>query len=779
MKKFLKRFFLGLGALLLLLVVGVASLAGALWVKPELLLNEKMFRLALRWAPPEWKISWTKLDLRFEKLNWSSKRTLLTLENFCAVNPLVVDTCVADLNLDLSFSLRGLKPKVTRIDRLEAKVAHLTLKASTAEEEKQATGPLPDLRAPDFTTYYPEELDLAKLGQVNLQLRKLRLESKDGPPLLAQLLLEKAIADRPSFFAAAEAIQGKTLDLRVSAHIDLAPQMVSAEGEIDAKAAGWKVRGPLDLRWGKSLNLKANLEAQGPKQSYKTNIILAWTPENLKLNFNPLVVGDIWPGARLRFEDCLLQSRFDRKSGYPAANSLNCNFSASAREQIPVLEKITGFLKLNLELEPKKNLVAAKFSLEEATTDSFLDSQTKGQGEAILDLANGSLVSAENLELHLTMKAPQFERWVKGLRLTEMAVPAPLHTLSGPIELKLDLENGTHEEMVANLTLASDLKGAWQALVTQSEGKITLSQPLLAERKIDIEARTVLQEVRLEAPPLRLEEPPRFLPDKRFTTVAEEAKKEAQALAKNPIRWNLKVDTVSPILIATDIMESPVPLVANLDLNQTGRMKGFVQVDPMPLQVFSKKAEVERVRVSYQRDSDLGELDGVIVHRTPEVVVRILLLGSTDSPRVEFQSDPPLSRQQIISVLLFNKSLAELTEEEVSSTQNMSQALSDGAFGLFSLVFLSSTPIQSIGYDPVSQSYSARVRIDNKTTVGARVSTAEQGEGETTVGSEMEATRQFSVRRRLGNRWAIRTELQQRENSPDAVLTLLEWFRRF
>ncbi len=146
--------------------------------------------------------------------------------------------------------------------------------------------------------------------------------------------------------------------------------------------------------------------------------------------------------------------------------------------------------------------------------------------------------------------------------------------------------------------------------------------------------------------------------------------------------------------------------------------------------------------------------------------MRILILGTTKEPHVVFESDPPLSQQQVISLLLFNKSVQELNEEEASSSASLSQALADGAFGLFSLVFLSSTPIESVGYDPVSGVYSVRMRVDGKTTVS--------------VASDLEGDRQYAIRRRIGKRWAIRTELQRNEHQGNtALLTLLEWFNRF
>lgn len=175
--------------------------------------------------------------------------------------------------------------------------------------------------------------------------------------------------------------------------------------------------------------------------------------------------------------------------------------------------------------------------------------------------------------------------------------------------------------------------------------------------------------------------------------------------------------------------------------------------------------EVKEIKVAYEEGSKAGDLDGVVVVRNPDVTVRILLLGSTEKPRIEFESDPPLERNQIVSVLLFNKLPDELTEDEASSTGSFSQATADGALGLFSLFFLSSTPVESISYDPVSQTYSARLRLDKKTTLS--------------VGSDFDKERQVALRRRLGGRWAIRTELHDTQGEGGVLLTLLEWFKRF
>jgi hypothetical protein len=237
-----------------------------------------------------------------------------------------------------------------------------------------------------------------------------------------------------------------------------------------------------------------------------------------------------------------------------------------------------------------------------------------------------------------------------------------------------------------------------------------------------------------------------------------------------PVEWSATITNEQPIRISTNLLKNAVPLAVNLKLGSKNPMEGFVEVLPMPINIFSKKADVQSIKVSFLPRSKVMQLNGVVVNKTSEVEIRILLLGSTEKPRVEFESDPPLDRDQIVSVLLFNKSLAEvqkqvITDDEAQSSSNVSQAMSDGAFGLFSLFFLSSTPIQSVGYDAASQSYNIRFKLGDKTTLG--------------LGSNFGNKREVSLRRSLGGPWAIRTELTQEQEKPNVLLTMLEWFKRF
>jgi hypothetical protein len=208
-----------------------------------------------------------------------------------------------------------------------------------------------------------------------------------------------------------------------------------------------------------------------------------------------------------------------------------------------------------------------------------------------------------------------------------------------------------------------------------------------------------------------------------------------------------------------------MPVMVDLRLGSRETIAGTVRIESMPIILFKRSVDLKQLVFKLKDGSKVAQMNGELQIEEPDITVRILVLGTTDRPQIEFLSDPPLSRNQIVSVLLFNKSVDELDDSEAFSAGSFSQATSDGALGLFSLFFLSSTPIESIAYDPVTETYSAKLRIDKKTTVS--------------VGSDFGGEQRVGLRRRLGGRWAIRAEMHSQQGEPDSLLTLLEWFKRY
>ncbi|RZA08387.1 MAG: hypothetical protein EOP11_04955 [Proteobacteria bacterium] len=772
-----------IGITLLALVLILVSLLTAVWLRPELVLNEKRVRQAMRYAPADLKLDWKGFRLDFSRLGWRGKRVDFELKDLCFSYGERFRGCVPEFHVDVSFEFKSIIPSITRVDSAVIQASEIEMRPDpNAVKEPSPAGPLPDLRAPSFEAYYPAALNRETLGRVALVVEKFRMISKDGPPLEAALKLEKETGagsqDIP-FSLSARATQGKNIDIRLDgkAEIPAGQPLFAFRGGIKGKAAGFNADVPLSLRWGKTLELQADPNLTQGKNRYATDLRLRWTQELLRLDTGAMPIGVPVPNRRLELERCSVSAKLDKSKGHPDDSDISCTLALHARTKTKILPTVRTTLLGNLKLEPtSQSNVRADFTLKERGERPILPSQVDARAQGEFNLVSNELIGTPKLELAATVGVDDFQRWVPILRGTPFAIPAPLNVLAGPIKLeaKLDRVDG-RKELGINAVFTTDMKGGNQVLNTRGDAAIRITEPYTDKRAVFVDAKFVMKDVLLEAPPLALGLPPNAIPDARFVTRAEMlAKEKARQAAKYdpgmPLKWKLAISNEQPVRLNTNLLGNPIPVGINISLSDDSPMVGDVTVLPMPVKLFSKTADVRSIKVSFLPKSDVAALDGVVVSKNPEVEIRILLLGNTNKPRVEFESDPPLNRDQIVQVLLFNKSLREVqgagvTDDEASSASSVSQAMSEGAFGLFSLFFLSSTPIQSVGYDPATQSYNIRFKLGGKTTLA--------------VGSDFGGRRELSLRRNLGGPWALRTELQQAEQRPNVLLTVIEWFKRF
>lgn len=772
-----------IGITLLALVLLIVSAVTAIWVRPEIVLNEKRALQALKYAPKDLKVEWKAFRLDFSRLGWRGKRADFELRDLCFQYGEQYRGCLPEFHVDVSFEFKSLLPSITRVDSAVIHASEIEMRPGPpAKKTASPTGPLPDLRAPSFADFYPAALNPETLGKVELVVEKFTMISREGPPLRAALKLQKDSAPGSQeipFSLTARAEQGKDIDIRLDgkAEIPAGDPLLAFRGAVKGRAAGFKTDVPLAFRWGKTLELHADPDLRQGATRYATDLRLRWTATQLRLDSGAMTLGAPMPNRKLELERCHVDAKLNKGKGQPEDTDISCSFALHARTKTKILPSIRSTLLGELKLKPiDQEKVAVDFTLKERGERPLLPTKLDARVQGDFNVTDFAVLGTPKLELAAFLGLDDLQRWVPILRGTPFAIPAPLNVLAGPVnlELKLDRVDG-RRELNASAVLTTNLAGGNQTLQTQGDAAIRVTDPFDAKRALYVDAKFVLKDVRVQAPPMSLGLPPNAVPDARFVTRAEMiAEEKARQAAKYkpgmPIHWKLAVSHEQPVRIATNLLKNDVPVGVALNLDDTGSMTGDVEVLPMPLKLFSKTADVRSIKVSFLPKSDVPALNGVVISKNPEVEIRVLLLGSTNKPRVEFESDPPLSRDEIVQVLLFNKSLQELQagavkEDEASSAASVSQGMSQGAFGLFSLFFLSSTPIQSVGYDPVSETYNIRFKLGSKTTLA--------------VGSDFGGKRELSVRRNLGGPWAISTELSQSEQKQNVVLTMLEWFRRF
>lgn len=138
-----------------------------------------------------------------------------------------------------------------------------------------------------------------------------------------------------------------------------------------------------------------------------------------------------------------------------------------------------------------------------------------------------------------------------------------------------------------------------------------------------------------------------------------------------------------------------------------------------------------------------------------------------DAPRFTITSNPPLSENSALSLLLFGRPLEELSPGQGESLGNARAALTSGAISAASMYLLASTPIESIGYDPSLGRFSATVRLVEGTSL--RVESAKEG------------VTQLGIRKRLGRDWVLNTYVERTSPLEDrrSVSTFLEWSKTY
>lgn len=755
MRQWLRPLILTLLALLaLMLGLGAGGLALLIY-RPGLFINAENVRWALAQMKSEVQVTFKDFDLTASSESLWKKKFHLTSTDLCVriEDPHRVHFCAQTLQIEVkinfqNFGLRIEGPPTLLVLGGELDVA---LKPAPAPENSQDL-PLPP--EPRFDAVFAPLLSVVpekNWGHLKLELRRLDVRISDSIGI-------KGTATVTSLQPAG-ALSLQT-DLQVRSPLSEKDQHVHGEAHLDLH------------------------------QRQLTALISA--PEyhqlQLKLLLNETLAADVL--ARLR--------------GRTAAIDLSAKILAQG-QRIDIYHQALinltrpHFLKSRKIPLPKID-VSQDLHIEYALSEKLYDFQLnlKTQSPSVSGIALDSEVKAafqwkrgaelqSSLRLHefkIDLRIPELRAMVKNLAWTLLQVPAPFYRMQGPIHLSLASSNPDLRKGQAEAHLQADLKDGLQSIQLELPATITFENILKPERQVGIRGQLNIKTLVLELPRLSLLGLPRFVLDSRIRKsprvkpslhegqhLGTNASGPPSAVGKVKLHWSLDLQIHTPekpLLLHSNLFSEPVPIQLQnrlvMGTSIATQYTGSIQVLPMGLELFRRHIQVEKIRID-RRSNALTAIDGLLSYSTSEVKVRIRLLGTTESPQVVWESDPPLSQRQIIAIIVFGKSLNELTQEETNSAQNLERAFADGALGVASLFLLASTPIESVSYDPISQSYAARLKIDSRTSLS--------------LGSDFDEKQQLSIRRQLGGAWSIKTELQSTAEDKDQLSTFLEWFQRF
>lgn len=381
-----------------------------------------------------------------------------------------------------------------------------------------------------------------------------------------------------------------------------------------------------------------------------------------------------------------------------------------------------------------------------------LDAELVLKHESPLDVARISLnETARTLAPKMTGKIgiKDLKKFLKTFGEVYGEAPAPFNVMNG--SLVVDIDNSANKEFIETTArLKIDLRGEGQ--------RIDLGTLLVLPWKFDgndqwkmdkAQLDVKLNELTLILPKVSPTQPlPMLVSDSRFKkesnkesieTIRSESKKKKNV-------WDAEIHTEEPIVLKTSLIDEDIRLAVNLNLNENGIDKGSVEILPLKMEIFKRPIELQKFVIRWL-SSTSTDLLGKVLFRLPEYQIYLRLEGTLDSPRIAFESDPPLNTDDIYSVLLFGRPMTELDLEGKQGMSRVQQGLAQGLFSLSTLYLLAGTRIESLGYNPATSEVSASVRLDSKHSVR--------------VGAQDGSRESVALRRSLGGGWFIESKAQQ------------------
>ena len=779
-----------LGAGLLALAAGIAAFIA----RPEWFPTTAVAGRALRVFGRAWRPSWDGLTVEFRSRGLREKDATITARGLCFPDPAGrASGCVAHAEARLSLRLSRRGATLTRVSGLDVEMRDLTVDrrriAAVAAASPRA-GAGPPASTADLTFSAPaflrgvridgarvalDEFELVEAGARTRGTATARWEPGAERPLRFESRWQRSEGRRRRRGRVWASAASDALEADRATRVDLRAGYESGDDRLRFAADARGLDGPRPT---------VTLDAAGRAGAWRGAVRASGDRDETRwlLAGDGYVASSTGPLRALRFAPFSVSAP-RRGSGWPTSARLEADLAAQpafsdagSAKGLGLPGEIEGLLTVDFRLAPlpkQRDRFEADVALrlrpykgkDWYQLDGGLDASLAGRLSEPKALSVRSRASA-------SAEAPRFEELVSFLAKTPYAVPAPFAALKGKVRLEAtatgDPRSG-RQDLTA--VLRTDLAAGSQRFRT----RVTARAEAERGRPLHAAVDAVLEDAALQVPHLDALKLPQATLDSRIVTKRDKAlaaEKRLRAASPSPFvstgAYSVegRLTTASPLILRTDLARSPVPVTLDLRAGTGGAPpSGFVELRSFQVEFFRRLATVDHARFTRRPGAKAAELDGLVVYDAGEATIRILLLGTSDKPRLEFESDPPMTEDAIVSLLLFGKSPNELDADQSSTLAFTRSAIADKAFGLASLYLFASTPIQFVGYDPSARAYTMRFNIPGGQTLE--------------VNSGLDQTKRVQLRKRLTAHLAIQAQARSTADSGGGITTFLEWFTRY
>lgn len=782
-RKIAKIAVISLGSVALALVLTVSALLYWVLYHPA-----SVWNFASRYfLPADLKVTWESIDYKWRMHSWREWQYSWSTKNFLVTKGAPqMDVGVPAAEVKWSINLWTEKPF------FDFEHFILATRENSFVQIVPSTEPSPEQSfyqtATTFLGYLSNTNRLAAIQIVNVTVPKFEVRFVDGAPWVVTATIFKNFdaAEKEEIHLALEA-GSQTLSVRAqgflnSSHFDTDESFLSLD--IQIKDTTWSVDGKVTGIYKEDQLLLKSVPkvtyGEKKKTHIQPDIHLRLQEEAMDLESSLKIIGIPGPIVQL--------DRMKLKAHVPLENDVMWSEKpASAQVESPVdLFLIDKNMRAPIEKAcrcklPEEFMVRASSKAWLSTVFGQRAERAKAaEVQVKIDSVQNKLFSVDFATSADVFK--QVEEWTfeprlkadvvvhsfQGLRqfldAKGIMIPAPLDVLDGTLTLKADSPIARDQKSsTAMVRLDVDLKSKTQTVVAGADVEIQLANTLKA---LELDVDAVIQQMILELPPL---DPVMGIPALSTDSRIVRAPKKKSALPEFVVHVFTRVSTANPGAIQLLFKYAKPHVPVSLSVHSKDAVtSGFVRIEPFQIHYLRRTVHVENVQLSLAKDDeDDLPLNGKFRIEQGGYKIFITLKGTAQSPAIGFTSDPVLSKDDIISVLLYGRVSDQLVSAEAETAGNLNAAMADRAIGLFGLWAFASTPIQSFSYNSTTKTYTATVDLGDGLTAG--------------VGTNWERSTNFELRKRLSRRWMLTAAWSPSvaQNARQEGRIVLQWEKRY
>lgn len=358
---------------------------------------------------------------------------------------------------------------------------------------------------------------------------------------------------------------------------------------------------------------------------------------------------------------------------------------------------------------------------------------------------NGKQWSLKLGNIDFLLKTKKISQLSRLLNQLNLAIPAPFTQSRGEIKLSLTDASGTLQKLRARGFVNLDGPGKNTAQLN------FYSQLVIGDNfRIDRGQSTVDVVINKFYVILPDFDPisgfPELTPDPRLIA-KKSLKTKSNNKTKFPIKVHLHTANDTSIRIFYHLLKPSFKMGLNADIDNSGFHWKIQTGDAVELHYLKRSLTMKSLKLwqANQKESS-AHIKALFHFESQGYKINIHVSGNLQSPQIRFESEPYLTKNDIISLMIYNRTADELTSFQSENVGGTSAAITDRAVGLFGLWVFASTPIESVAYDSASNTLKAQVDLP--------------GQFQLSLGTNWDNGRFVGLGRHIGMGWMLKTEYE-------------------